>query len=150
VEEFVEYFENEAPSILSSLLRTELQDRICLSEYRRGILDEAVEQTSSRFASLLRPGLDRLGLPRLHARSKAQPGEDVVHGAPLVIVGPGSLQLPSLDDALDVDNVDFDITQQHPALDDTLDIDNVDFDFTQQLSALDGTLNANYMNVDFD
>jgi hypothetical protein len=64
VRELNEFFEREAPDTLSRLLVNKLEDRIDLDEHRRIILDEAAEQASARFVSLLRPRINRLALPR--------------------------------------------------------------------------------------
>jgi hypothetical protein len=73
VQEYLTYFQAEAPSLLLELVRSQTDDRILLSEEQQNILNAAFEYATSRLVSRLRPELDEYGVPRPNLRDVLQP-----------------------------------------------------------------------------
>jgi hypothetical protein len=61
VQDFLAYFESEAPMMLSEYLREYVRDRISLSQHIQDILDEAFEHATSRLLMAVRPRIEVLG-----------------------------------------------------------------------------------------
>jgi hypothetical protein len=64
VQEYLTYFQAEAPSLLLELVRSQTDNRILLSEEQQNILNEAFEYATSRLVSRLRPEIDDYGIAR--------------------------------------------------------------------------------------
>ena len=77
VQEYLTYFQAEAPSLLLELVYSQTDDRILLSEEHQNILNETFEYATTRVVSRLRPELDEYGIPRPNLRHDFQPSGSI-------------------------------------------------------------------------